>query len=199
MCAFALPLSPHVHACNAMECACGKTFIPIPILGRHSYWYHYWYMADYQANTNTDTDTDTNTDTDTDTNKRLRFIMIKYWYYNTVTTIQIPIPFMQMPILADDYTDININTTILIPILVSVWYQYWYMVSVEQNGHAQFWCFKTLCARAHMQVPCYGVRARVSCRSVAPLLLAVQLNWRVGNFPMCREIEIFKPREFPYV
>ena len=74
---------------------------------------------------------------------------------------------MQMPILADDYTDIN--TTILIPILVSVWYHYKCMVSVEHYGHSQFWCFRTLCARA--QVPCYWVRARVSFHSVAPLLL----------------------------
>ena len=59
------------------------------------------------------------------------------------------------------------------------------MVLVEQNGHAQFWCFKTLCARAHMQVPCYGVRARarVSCRSVAPLLLVPLLLLIVKHYP----------------
>ena len=80
-----------------------------------------------------------------------RILILQYRYYNTNTNT----------IHADADTGwwlYRYQYNILMPILVSVWYQYRYMVSVEHYGHVQFWCFRTLYARA--QVPCYWVRAR---------------------------------------
>ena len=111
-------------------------------------------------------------------------LMISWWYLDDIMMISWYLDCIL--IILWWYDDIlMIAWWYYVDIMISWWYHdditiaWWDLDDILMISW--FWCFRTLCARA--QVPCYWVRARarVSCPSVAPLLLVPKRYYPYQN------------------